>query len=224
MNRLLVLAISITATLAFALPPTQGTTTATDAGPIHAARLLYGGDQATDCFADTFLRVAAEQTHLNPAPTLVPVRADAVKFFEHPFVVMAGREAFSLTQDEANHLRRYLDAGGFLVASANCSSPLWNRSFAAALAQIDPAAPDQLEPLPDDHPVYRLIYDITDASPAGRPELRGLTRGGRLALVWSPQGLSDSHALEGECCCCGAPEVPSARQLNVNLLAFALTQ
>jgi hypothetical protein len=41
-------------------------------------------------------------------------------------------------------------------------------------------------------------------------------------VIYSQDGLNDSHNTPG-CCCCGGSENPNAVQINVNILAYALT-
>jgi hypothetical protein len=50
----------------------------------------------------------------------------------------------------------------------------------------------------------------------------GIRIGGRLGVVYSQDGLNDTGHTEG-CCCCGGNELTNAVQINVNLLAYALT-
>ena len=201
---------------------------ADEPGQLQVGRLIYGDNQSSVCFAEAFLADAAESTSLRPAPTLTPVASDSDDLYAHPLIVMSGQEAFTLDEAERTNLRRYLDAGGFLLASAGCSSPAWNDSFSVALEGIFPGALDELITLPADHPAYHLVYDVSHSGyrrgGARLPELRALRRGGRIVLIWSPDGLNDSAAASDECCCCGGNEVGAARQLNVNLLVLALTQ
>ena len=46
--------------------------------------------------------------------------------------------------------------------------------------------------------------------------------GGRLGVVYSQDGLNDTPHTEG-CCCCGGSELANAVEINVNILAYALT-
>jgi hypothetical protein len=48
-----------------------------------------------------------------------------------------------------------------------------------------------------------------------------MTVNGKLALVFSADGLNDT-ANAKNCCCCGGNEIVQAEFLNVNLLAYAL--
>ena len=42
-------------------------------------------------------------------------------------------------------------------------------------------------------------------------------------LILSPDGLNDTANAGPSCCCCGGNEIKSAKEINVNLLAYALT-
>ncbi len=46
--------------------------------------------------------------------------------------------------------------------------------------------------------------------------------GGRLAAVFSPFGLNDTGNAGGGCCCCGGNELKNAKQINANIVAYAL--
>jgi hypothetical protein len=210
-------------------PPAGEAAAAAEAGSFAAARLVYGEGQSSICFAEAFLRDTAELTHLRPAPRLDPVPAEALDPRTHPFTVMTGEGGFTLTDEQSTALRGYLDGGGFLLASAGCSSPTWNRDFAAAARELVPGAEERWQTLEAGHPVYHTVFDIPSSryrvGGARLPELRVLRRGGRIAVVWSPDGLNDSARAEDDddCCCCGGNEVRSARQVNVNLLVYAMT-
>ena len=42
-------------------------------------------------------------------------------------------------------------------------------------------------------------------------------------MVFTSDGLNDTGNAGANCCCCGANEIRNAKQVNVNLLAYALT-
>ena len=52
--------------------------------------------------------------------------------------------------------------------------------------------------------------------------MEGVSIGGRLGVIYSQDGLNDSHHTPG-CCCCGGSELQNAVEINVNILAYALT-
>ncbi|MEM7625042.1 MAG: DUF4159 domain-containing protein [Planctomycetota bacterium] len=228
-----------------ATPPAAATTHApapaepAAPGQHRAAKLVYGGGVSLRCFADQFVAdaaPAAARREIDLAPGLAAVDAHAEALHGYAFAVMSGEGSFTLTDAEATNLRRYLEGGGFVLASAGCSSSAWNDSFRQALQQILPDTRPALATLAADHPVFHLVHDVTTSAyktgDPKLPELRALTLDGRVALIWSPDGLNDTATASGDprfepekfCCCCGGNEVKSARQLNVNILAFALTR
>ncbi|MEM8737002.1 MAG: DUF4159 domain-containing protein [Planctomycetota bacterium] len=200
---------------------------ADDPGRVYAAKLVYANHKTSVCFSEQFLTEVAEQTHIDTHRELVPVQSGSAELFNYPFAVMTGEGAFTLTDAQVDNLRTYLTHGGFVIASAGCSSKDWNHSMAAALKRMFPDRSDGLTALTADHPIFHSVYDITSSryktGGSKLPELRGLELDGRVVLVWSPDGLNDTANAGGGCCCCGGNEIQSAKQLNVNILAYALT-
>jgi len=194
-------------------------------GLVRAAKLVYANGKSSVCFSDHFLQVIADETHVETQPELIPVKSDSGELFDYPFAVMTGEGAFTLTPLQIENLRTYLTYGGFVIASAGCSSKDWNRSYGQAVAQIFPDA--ELVTLDAEHPIFHTVYDITSSKyksgGAKLPELRALELDGKVVMIWSPDGLNDTANAAAGCCCCGGNEIKSARQLNVNILAYALT-
>ena len=84
-----------------------------------------------------------------------------MSLFEFPLVIMTGEGAFDLPDAERENLRRYIERGGFLLASAGCSSPDWDRSF----RRNGKIFPDHaLEALKFDHPLFHTVYDINEST------------------------------------------------------------
>jgi len=195
---------------------------------VRVAMATYGGGEAPGCFSTLFLHLVGYETDIEVDPTLHEVAADDPALFDHPFAVMSGEGAFSLSDDEAASLRAYLARGGFLLASPSCSNAAWGSSFQRAMERILPEEDARVARrllTPEDE-VFRAVYDLselttTDMTPA---VLVGVEIDGRLALVYSPQGLNDTSTAGGGCCCCGASEIREARFLNANMLVYALTQ
>ena len=143
--------------------------------------------------------------------------------FRFPFAVMTGEGAFTLTEDERKNLKLYLEKGGFLLASAGCSSKEWGDSFTH---EIESLFPDhKLAEVPMDHPIFRTVYEVRqlNMSHGGVAKLYGLTIGGKIVLVYSPDGLNDTGTMHG-CCCCGGNEIEDSQKVNSNILAYALLQ
>ncbi|MEM6750417.1 MAG: DUF4159 domain-containing protein [Planctomycetota bacterium] len=224
------LALAVAALLALAwLSPAR--TTLADAnrqdapGAVHTANLIYGSNKTSVCFSDEFLVQIQKETNIHTHPRFTPVKMDTPELFDYPFAVMTGEGAFSLSEEQRNYLKDYLELGGFVVASAGCSSEPWNNSLQREIKQMFPE--HQTTVLTADHPVFHTVYDIESSlykrGENKLPELHGLEIDGRIALVWSPDGLNDTANAGPSCCCCGGNEVKSARAINVNLLAYALT-
>ncbi|MEM9915191.1 MAG: DUF4159 domain-containing protein [Planctomycetota bacterium] len=220
-----VTALVMTFTLGFATAAATADDSASGDSLVRAAKLVYANNKSSVCFADEFLTVVADETHIETHPELVPVKSDSGELFDYPFAVMTGEGAFNFTEPQLDNLRTYLTHGGFVIASAGCSSTDWNRSFGHAVDQLFPDA--QLTTLEADHPIFHTVYDTTSSKyKSGRsklPELRALEFDGRVVMIWSPDGLNDTANAGPNCCCCGGNEIKSAKQLNVNILAYALT-
>ncbi|MFW6059553.1 MAG: DUF4159 domain-containing protein [Phycisphaeraceae bacterium] len=195
-------------------------------GLVRSANLIYGQSKSSVCFSDEFLAQVQKETHIRTHHRFFPVKlSETEELFEHPFAVMTGEGGFELTDLQRQNMVDYLHAGGFVIASAGCSSQPWNRSFKR---EIERMFPDRaLETLGADHPIFHTVYDIRESkyksSAPQLPELRGLSIDGRTVLVWSPDGLNDTANAGSGCCCCGGNEIKQARALNVNILVYALT-
>ena len=137
-------------------------------------------------------------------------------------LVMTGERKFQLSKAEREVPTAVVERGGFLLASAGCSSTEWDRAFRCGMATIFPKHP--LQTIDASHPLFHTVYDITEVPSrhGGSRPLVGVSIGGRLGVVYSQDGLNDAHHREG-CCCCGGSELENAVEINVNILAYALT-
>ena len=193
-------------------------------GVIQCANLIYGDNKTSVCYSPKFLEEIEQQTTITTSHEFSPVRLDSSELYQYPFAVMTGEGAFTLTQMQRDNLRDYLNNGGFLVASAGCSSSPWSSSFRQEIKKVFPdAAMVKIDP---DHPIFHSVYDIDHLAKnhsSGDAHLEGLEVDGRIVMVFSSDGLNDTANAGGKCCCCGGDEIRNARQVNVNLLGYALT-
>jgi hypothetical protein len=195
---------------------------ASEGDAVQCANLIYAGTRSSVCFSDEFLSMLARDTTINTARKFKPVKAADSELFGYPFVVMTGEGAFTLTDGERDNLRRYLERGGFLLASAGCSSQPWDTSFRRELKTIFPER--ELEDISMDSEVFRTVYEITSLKTKGpEAKLSGLSLGGKLVVIYSSDGLNDTSTMHG-CCCCGGNEIANAAKVNANVLAYALLQ
>ncbi len=211
--------------LAFALaqPGHSAQDTDNKLGVVQCANLIYANNRSSVCYADQFLAQAAKDTNTKTSGKFTAIRAEAVELFEYPFAVMTGEGSFVLTEAQRENLKSYLTRGGFLVASAGCSSPEWAASFKREIKAIFPAL--EMKRLEMSHEIFHTVYDIKVLTAKGNttPYLNGLEIDGKIVVVFTEDGLNDTANAGPNCCCCGGNEIRNARLVNVNLLAYALT-
>ncbi len=188
---------------------------------VQVANLIYAGVKSSQCFSDHFLAAAERDSAISTSRRFHAVKLSSEEVFNHPLVIMTGEGQFSLTDAERENLRQYLTRGGFLLASAGCSSKEWNQSFRREMAAIFPDNPTT--PISYDHPIFNTVHKIDSLKAKhGEPKpLEGVTLGGRVAVIYSEDGLNDTAHAQG-CCCCGGNEITNCIDVNVNILAYAL--
>lgn len=210
------------ATLALARPDARQSGGEPD-GVVQVANLIYAGTKSSRCFSDHFLIKAEKGTSISTSRRFHAVKLSDEAIYDFPLVIMTGEGEFQLAEAERETLRRYIERGGFLLASAGCSSDEWDRSFRREMATIFPRHP--LQAISMDHPLFHTTSDIKElrTTHGGSPRpLVGVSIGGRLGVVYSQDGLNDTPHSTG-CCCCGGNELENAIDINVNILAYALT-
>lgn len=192
-------------------------------GIVRCANLTYARTKSSVCFADKFLRQAAAVTPIRTDGRFSKVLLEGDELYDFPFAIMTGEGAFTLTDAERKNLRRYLQRGGFLLASAGCSSTPWDQSFRAEIAKVFPDR--RLVKLEMTHPVFHTVKDIDKLrlKHTTNAKLEGLEIDGRIVMIYSEQGLNDTGNAGGGCCCCGGNEILNAEDVNINILAYALT-
>ena len=193
-------------------------------GVIECSNLIYGRNKTSVCFSSGFLKQIQKDSNIKATPKLFPTKVESVEMYQYPFAVMTGEGAFSLTQQQRTSLRNYLLNGGFVVASAGCSSAEWASSFRQEIRKIFPDT--ELQRIDFSHPIFHTVYDIDKldrTKSSGQARLEGLEIDGKIVLIFSSDGLNDTSDVGGNCCCCGGNEIRNARKINVNLLAYTLT-
>ena len=188
---------------------------------VQVANLIYAGTKSSKCFSDHFLLKAEQDSTISTSRRFHSVKLGSEELFDYPLVIMTGEGAFELLDEERENLRKYVERGGFLIASAGCSSPDWDKSFRAEMAKV--FADRGMKKLEMSHPVFHTVYDVKELGAkhgAPRP-LEGVSIGERLGVLYSVDGLNDTAHTTG-CCCCGGNEITNAEQINVNILAYSL--
>lgn len=161
---------------------------------------------------------------------VVPMASDAI--YQYPFLLWVGEGAFPpLADEERDHLRTYLQLGGFLLVDNAGEGPAreaFEKSFREEFRRLLPGA--DLQPIPPTHVIFRSFYRLS--SVAGRwrlrPYLEGALLGDRVALVYSHNDLSGAWARDGfgrwefETVPGGAVQREEAIRLGVNLALYGL--
>lgn len=188
---------------------------------VQVANLIYAGTKTSECFADHFLRRAEKDSAISTSRRLHSVKLASDEIFNFPLLVMTGEGEFELLAEERENLRQFIERGGFLLASAGCSSDEWDRSFRREMAKT--FVDRELKPLSKDHLVFHTAYDVKQLEAKhGTPKpLAGLHFGTRLGVLYSQDGLNDTSNTQG-CCCCGGNEITNAEEINVNILVYSL--
>ncbi len=189
---------------------------------VQVANLVYAGVKSSQCFADHFLIEAEKKTAISTSRRFHAVKLGSQEIYGYPLLIMTGEGDFALPDSERENLREYVERGGFLLASAGCSSQEWDRAFRREMATVFAEHP--LRPLSMDHPVFHTVSDVTELKGKhGQPRpLEGIMLAGRLVVLYSQDGLNDTAHTQG-CCCCGGNEITNAIEVNVNILAYTLT-
>lgn len=157
-------------------------------------------------------------------PEQAVVEAGSPELFNYPFIHMTGHGNVIFSSQEAENLRKYLMAGGFLHISDNYGM---NDFIRPQLKKIFPEL--DLVELPFSHPVYHQKFDFPNGLPKVHehdnkaPQGFGLIYKGRLVCFYDYEcDLGDGWE---------SPEVhndsPEARQkalrMGANLISYAFT-
>lgn len=190
---------------------------------IQCANLIFGGVHTSRCFSAEFLSDVQKKTAVPTARRFTSVKLASDELFKYPFVVITGEAEFMFTKQERDNLKKYLESGGFMLASAGCSNKKFTESFRREISRI--FTENKLKTLPMNHVLFRTLNKIEQLklshSSNEIPLLEGMEINGRLVLVFSPHGLNDTAHTAG-CCCCGGNEITNSLDVNVNILVYAL--
>jgi hypothetical protein len=195
------------------------------------AQLVHEGDWDPDpSSVHNLLKHARDHSTMEVKFKRAAIRLSDPRVATFPLLYMTGHFEFQWSEDDVLRLRRYLQAGGMLLADACCGRLPFDSAFRSQLKKV---LPDHaLQPLPPDHPLYHTLHDIHSVqyTPRARedfgdthlPSLEGITIDGRLAVVYSRFDLGSgweqfphpySYGYESE----------DALKIGANLLVYAVT-
>ena len=191
-------------------------------GVVQCANLIYGGTETSKCFSDEFLSSVQRETTIATERHFKSVKLSTDELFTFPFAMMTGENEFHLASKERENLKKYLENGGFLLASAGCSSKKFDGSFRREIKAV--FGDNAMKRIDMAHPLFRTVKEIKALMLSHQdapPYLEGVELNGKMVLIYSPHGLNDTAHTQG-CCCCGGNELSNSLEVNVNILVYAL--
>lgn len=173
----------------------------------------------------------ARYTAIPVAPTGVVVALSSPDVLRYPFLFMTGHLPVRFTEEERSGLRRFLDRGGFLFVDDH-NHDIDGAFHKTATEEIERSA-GPLVAIPKRHELYSSFFRFPDGPPNTshelngwgdnliHPELFGVLRGQRIALLYSNKDYSSEWSYH--------PEnkrfysVDNTR-FGVNIVVYALTR
>ena len=144
-----------------------------------------------------------------------------------PLLVLSGTRTLRLNKAQLDVVRDFVGRGGMVLLDSLAGSPYFYDSAKKLMVEMFPD--NRFRTIPDDHPLYHIVYDVTEAgySPGVNlktPFLEGIYIGSRVAVLVSKYGLGcgwDDHEV---------PmlkqaqyyDVPTANKLGMNMMAYAI--
>jgi hypothetical protein len=197
-------------------------------GPLRIALLKYGG--GGDWYADptalpNLIGFCNNQLGTNIHPSHDIVDVGSTDIFNYPFVHMTGHGNVEFTIQEAQNLRKYLVAGGFLHIDDNYGMDPYVRP------QMSKVFPElEFIELPVNHEIYNQHFKFSEGLPKihqhdGKPPQGfGLFLEGRMVCYYTYEtdlsdGWEDAEVHNN------TPEMRrKALQMGANLLQYVFTQ
>src|SRR5579864_8775014 len=127
---------------------------------VQVANLIYAGVKSSHCFSDHFLVSAEKESAISTSRRFHAVKLGSDELFNFPLTIMTGEGPFELTDKERENLRKYVERGGFLLASAGCSSHDWDRSFRREMSLVFPQ--HQMKSIGMEHALFNTVYEIKE--------------------------------------------------------------
>jgi hypothetical protein len=134
-----------------------------NAQEVQIALLKYsgGGDwYANPTSLPNLVKYCNQNLNTNIDQDIATVEVGSREIYNYPFVHLTGHGNIILSPDEAENLRNYLIAGGFLHISDNYGlDPYIRRELNKVFPGIE------LQELPYSHPIYHQKYEFADGLP-----------------------------------------------------------
>lgn len=210
-------------TLLFLLP-----TIALHAQSFQIALLKYngGGDwYANPTSITNLIEFCNKNLHTGIAKDYATVEAGSTEIFNYPFVHLTGHGNILFNDQEAQNIRKYLIAGGFLHVSDNYGIDKYLR---AAMKKVFPEL--EFTELPFDYPIYHQKYNFPNGLPKihehdGKPAQGfGLIWEGRLVCFYDYESDLGDGWEDPEVHKDSAEKREKALEMGANLIQYVFTR
>jgi len=124
----------------------------------------------------TLAQIIRRLTRINVRSVEQPVNLDDGDDVYHwPFLMVGLAGYWELTDEQVAKLRDYLLRGGFLFCDSFFGSDSW-AGFEHGIRRIFPDRP--IVEIPDDHPIFHIVYELPQMSTRQIPNMNSLMGGG----------------------------------------------
>lgn len=194
---------------------------------IKIAKLKYngGGDwYANKTSLPNLIKFCNSNLKTNLFPEEDVVEVGSPEIFSYPFIHMTGHGNVVFSEEEAQNLRAYLTAGGFLHIDDNYGMDKFVR---LEIKKVFPEA--ELVEVPFSHPIYHQKFHFSNGLPKVHehdnkpPKGYGIFHEGRLVLFYTHE-TDLGNGWEDQVIYNDPEELrQKALQMGANILSFALT-
>ena len=143
--------------------------------PFIFATLRYdsGNWDSAPLVPQNLIHSLAQYTDLPVAPEGVYVDLASREIFQYPVLYLTGHLPVRFSEAEARNLEEYVERGGFVFMDDHNHDidGAFHRTATEELARI--FGEDALQPLPNDHELYRSFFHFEDGPPTTSHELSG---------------------------------------------------
>jgi len=171
------------------------------------------------------IKFCNRELKMNIKPEQAVVEAGSVELFDYPLIHMTGHGNVVFSQAEAENLRNYLLAGGFLHIDDNYGMDQFIRR---ELKKIFPN--EDLVELPFSHPIYHQQFNFNYGLPKIHehdekpPQGFGILKEGRLMLFYSYESDLGDGWEDQEIHNDSEASRLKALQMGANIISYAFTQ
>lgn len=197
-------------------------------GAFSIARLKYGGggDWYNDPSAEVnLLRFIKESTNINVKDVYQFADLSTEEIFSYPFIFMTGHGNIVFTDSEAERLRKYLEAGGFLYIDDDYGL---DKAVRREMKKVFPE--NDFQEIPFDHPIYHIVYDFPGGPPKTHqhdekaPEGHGIFINERLAVYYTVEANPSDGWADIEVHKDPPEKREEALKFGTNIVVYALSK